>query len=759
MNKEVSVANSVASMVALAADEYLDQLTRGEVPDIAEYVQRYPKVASVLPQVLPVLQVIQTLNPDNRGSEGLPMETGMLGEFRLIREIGRGGMGVVYEAEQVSLGRMVALKVLPVTAGVDAKQLARFQIETQIAAALHHPHVVPIFAVGCERGLHYYAMQLIEGHCLASVLRDPGRRSEDGPTLKSSQVRKKNAPIPPYESARLTMQAAHALDHAHAMGVLHRDIKPANLLVDGHGHLWVTDFGLARALQGGDLTQSGDLLGTLRYMSPEQAEGGRIVDARTDIYSLGATLYELLTGQPAFDGSDRFEIIQQIAVTEPVAPRKVGPTIPRDLETICLKAMAKEPEQRYTTAQELADDLARFLADRPIVARRLRPLERVARWTRRHRRATAAIALAILCAAIASTAGMAQLWKEQRWTLAALEKSRASQRSERQALRLAFTASDQIAERALSKITANAQAQTPAELERDRVFCRMALKYYEEIAKRYAGDLEMRAIAAAAYHRAGFIRIVLKESQAEDALRSSLTLYEGLLAVEPDARDFRSEMAMTYADLALLMRAAGSVDKVIEAIQRVVALRQQLVEDFPSANEYPISLAYHQVELCELLEDACRSREAEQVYRQMRSTSPRALQNAPHDHRLRNNLAWLIARRPRSRDDSIEAARLAREATSLTPENDAYWNTLGVANCRIGDWQAAAAALEQSIRYRSGGDAYDWLFLAMAHARMGDSALARTWYDRSLAWIERSPRSNQELLRFRAEAAHILGLE
>jgi eukaryotic-like serine/threonine-protein kinase len=494
-------------------------------------------------------------------------------------------------------------------------------------------------------------------------------------------------------------------------------------------------------------------------MSPEQAERGRIVDARTDIYSLGATLYELLTGQPAFDGSDRFEIIQQIAVTEPVAPRKLGPTIPRDLETICLKAMAKEPEQRYTTAQELADDLARFLADRPIVARRLGLLERVARWTRRHRRATTAIALAILCAAIASTAGMAQLWKEQRWTLAALEKARASQRSERQALRLAFTASDQIAERALSKITANAQAQTPAELERDRVFCRMALKYYEEIANRYAGDLEMRAIAAAAYHRVGFIRMVLKESQAEDALRSSLTLYEGLLAVEPDARDFRSEMAMTYADLALLMRAAGSVDKVIEAIQRVVALRQQLVEDFPSSNEYPISLAYHQVELCELLEDASRSREAEQVYRQMRSTSPRALQNAPHDHRLRNNLAWLLARRPRLYDDSTEAARLAREATSLAPENGAYWNTLGVANCRIGDWQAAAAALEQSIRYRSGGDPYDWLFLAMAHARMGASALARSWYDRSLTWIERSPRSNQDLLRFRAEAAHILELE
>ncbi len=200
-----------------------------------------------------------------------------LGEFRLLREIGRGGMGVVYEAEQTSLGRRVALKVLAATPGTDGKQLARFQIEAQVAAALNHPHIVPIFAVGCDRGVHYYAMQLIEGRCLAEVLRDPGPRPGGGaasvePRGQGEETNPRS-PFSPRAAAQLAMQAAQALEHAHGLGVLHRDIKPGNLLVDGRGHLWIADFGLARFQGAGDLTLTGDLLGTLRYMSPEQAAG------------------------------------------------------------------------------------------------------------------------------------------------------------------------------------------------------------------------------------------------------------------------------------------------------------------------------------------------------------------------------------------------------------------------------------------------------------------------------------------------------
>ncbi len=205
------------------------------------------------------------------------------------------------------------------------------------------------------------------------------------------------------EAARLGLEAAEALEHAHQQGVLHRDIKPSNLMVDGRGHLWVTDFGLARFQGDVSLTATGDMLGTLRYMSPEQALANRaVVDQRTDVYSLGATFYELLTLRPAVEGHDRQELLRKISQEEPRRPRTINPAVPRDLETIIIKAMAKEPAGRYATAQELADDLRRFLDDRPILARRPGALERSARWARRH---SAAIVVAVSLLVLGLAAG------------------------------------------------------------------------------------------------------------------------------------------------------------------------------------------------------------------------------------------------------------------------------------------------------------------------------------------------------------------
>ena len=211
------------------------------------------------------------------------------------------------------------------------------------------------------------------------------------------------------EIARLGIQAAEALDHAHSLGVVHRDIKPANLMVDSKAELWITDFGLARFRGDLSLTRSGDLVGTLRYMSPEQALARRgVVDQRTDIYALGLTLYEMLTLRPAFDGRDHSDLLRQIAQEEPVPPRRLDPAIPRDLETIVMKASCKEPAGRYATAQELADDLARFLDDRPILARRPTVLERTMRWARRHRQIvlTAVTVLVLALAGGAAVVGL-----------------------------------------------------------------------------------------------------------------------------------------------------------------------------------------------------------------------------------------------------------------------------------------------------------------------------------------------------------------
>jgi serine/threonine protein kinase/Flp pilus assembly protein TadD len=387
---------------------YLAELERGVPPDPGQLLARHPDLAEPLKEYLASLEFLHRaalgLRSGDRPREAVPpaglADLGCLGDFHIIREVGRGGMGVVYEAVQISLGRRVALKVLPFASTLDGRQLQRFQNEARAAAHLHHQSIVPVHATGCERGVHYYAMQFIDGQTLAAViaeLRQQAGSNEvephaDGvpgaaaPTAAvfSTQL-STQSPVFFRTVANLGVQAAQALEYAHQHGVVHRDIKPANLLLDERGHVWVTDFGLAHCHSQTGLTMTGDLVGTLRYMSPEQALAKRVpVDHRTDVYSLGATLYELLTLEPVFDGCDREELLQQIALHEPRPPRHWNPAIPADLETILAKAMEKEPAERFATAQELADDLQRFLEDEPIRAKRPTLVQRGRKWARRH---------------------------------------------------------------------------------------------------------------------------------------------------------------------------------------------------------------------------------------------------------------------------------------------------------------------------------------------------------------------------------------
>jgi serine/threonine protein kinase len=327
---EASVREEVAleSLVTRVADEFLERQRRGERPTVEEYAARYPEAAPLLRNVLAALGMVDLSLSGARTAPGTEDGlAGTLGDFRIVREVGRGGMGVVYEAEQVSLGRRVALKVLPFAATLDPKQLQRFKNEAQAAACLQHPHIVPVYFVGCDRGVHYYAMQFIGGRPLAAVIHELRQRSGpdravpppgDGPAPAGARA-PGGEPTAPYAMlpaprrvpaaetatlaglttdgpagsaaffrgvARLGEQAAQALQHAHDMGVVHRDVKPGNLLLDECGNLWVTDFGLARVKTEASLTVTGDLVGTLRYMSPEQALAKRVVvDHRTDVYS------------------------------------------------------------------------------------------------------------------------------------------------------------------------------------------------------------------------------------------------------------------------------------------------------------------------------------------------------------------------------------------------------------------------------------------------------------------------------------------
>jgi tetratricopeptide (TPR) repeat protein/serine/threonine protein kinase len=412
-----SSSESVETLLGQAADEFTERLNRGEQPDIEEYAQLHPEIAELLRQVLPALQVMAPpgSHPSHDSAEERTALAGFLGDFRIGKEIGRGGMGIVYEAEQISLRRRVALKVLPFASTLDPKRLQRFRNEAQAAAQLHHTNIVPVFAVGSERSVHFYAMQCIEGQSLAAVIEELRRLSK--PSAKQQQAADLATQRQPAISeaassdpastkiiaglsterslrsnefyrtvAELGLQAALALHYAHEMGVVHRDIKPANLLLDAGRNLWITDFGLAQIKTEDGLTMTGDLVGTICYMSPEQALGKRVtLDHRTDIYSLGVTLYELLTLEAAFPGHNREELLSRIAFEEPRPIRRLNKAVPAELATIVSKAIEKNPGDRYATAQELADDLRCWLEDKPIQARRPTLRQRALKWSRRHK--------------------------------------------------------------------------------------------------------------------------------------------------------------------------------------------------------------------------------------------------------------------------------------------------------------------------------------------------------------------------------------
>ena len=435
-------------------DEFLERQRQGEDPSLTEYCDRHPHLAGEIRDLFPALRLMENLKPESDDVCGRPQlpKLEQVAGYRILGEIARGGMGVVYEAEQESLGRRVALKVLPRYMAEDEQLLARFRREARAAARMHHTNIVPVFEVGQDGEHVFYAMQLIQGQGLDSVIKDvaglPARPSgpqDRGVTLRpsaeatvegvradrSAESLLRNsltddlaegigsddevAPVVTdsiaitsetgilsargglgqfYRSiANIGLQTADALAYAHARRIIHRDIKPSNLLIDAGGVVWVTDFGLAKTTDEG-LTHTGDVLGTIRYMSLERFKG--VCDERADVYSLGATIYELLVLRAAFEANERASLIEQISTTEPMRPRLIDPRVPLDLEAICLKSMSKEPTRRYQTATELAADLQRWLDGKPIRARRVGNVERLWRWCGRNRAVAALSVLAIV---------------------------------------------------------------------------------------------------------------------------------------------------------------------------------------------------------------------------------------------------------------------------------------------------------------------------------------------------------------------------
>ncbi|MCA9211887.1 MAG: serine/threonine protein kinase [Planctomycetales bacterium] len=463
-----SLPTDLQERLADILDDYLVSLEQGVPIDIAQIKAANPELADALDEYLTGLAILQQDGAELQSkraasTDGVPMAK-RLGDFELIREVGRGGMGVVYEARQLSLDRFVALKVLPFAAMLDEKQISRFENEARAAAQLHHPNIVPIHGVGSDRGVHFYAMQLINGRSLQQVIHDMRSNDPNSPTnteslygshdksgwsrtaidmangVRCDETREysptsqeTHIEVRPHVNSAgselssnrvrstryiesvvsLIVQAAEGLHAAHQYGVIHRDVKPSNLMLDESGKIWITDFGLARFQTDHSVTRSGEILGTLHYMSPEQAAGrNALVDERSDVYSLGVTLYELLTLMRPFEGGAQHAVLQQIELGLFTRPRSCNSRIPVDLENVILKAMSVAREDRYDSAAQFADDLRRFLEGKPTRAKRPRLSQKLTKWARRHQLAVMTTA-GVLALAVAGLLTSNRLLKSE----------------------------------------------------------------------------------------------------------------------------------------------------------------------------------------------------------------------------------------------------------------------------------------------------------------------------------------------------------
>jgi serine/threonine-protein kinase len=580
---------------------YLAALDAGRAPEPAGLLASHPDLADGLARFFAAAEHItswtaplRTIAAGARAPRAESAAAGTrVGDYELLGELGSGGMGVVYRARQRSLNRIVALKMIGAGRLSTAADRQRFRHEAETVARLDHPRIVPVYEVGEWDGdgtgpaLPYFSMKLFEAGSLAERL--------------------DRFVAEPRAAARLVAEVARAVHHAHQRGVLHRDLKPSNIVLDAADRPHVADFGLAKRtvvdgeLGEASLTVSGALVGTPGYMAPEQALGAPLTTA-ADVYGLGAILYALLTGRPPFRAASVLETLEQVRDREPEPPASLNPRLDRDLQAVCLKCLAKRPDQRYGSAEALAEDLERWLDGRPIEARPVSPAARLRRWCRRNPMLaglSATAGLAILASLVVLGVATGLVW----WQAAQKEAALKAEKEQRERAE----ARERQARRAVAdymRVTEEWLASEPTMTEAARGFLEKALAFYEELSQDQAADPELRYRTAQAHHFLARIRATLgQQHEAHESYRRQLELLNGLIADFPGERKYRFDLFHCYQALA---GTADTEDESASAYRTALATIRELVHEDPDEPNYRDALAAvlsHRADQCLSAED------------------------------------------------------------------------------------------------------------------------------------------------------------
>jgi serine/threonine protein kinase len=615
-------------------EQFLAQLRAGESPDCEALVRAHPHLADRLAPRLALVEMIHRVGlapveewpntsvNDAWSAPGLHAQltrpedaTDVEGparqrppanplDYEILGELGHGGMGVVFKARHKRLNRLVALKMIRAGAHASPDLLARFRIEGETLAKLQHPNIVQVYEVDEHIGCPYIAMEFVDGGNLRDLLAGQS--------------------APPRPAAELMETLARAMHAAHVRGIVHRDLKPANILIQKSDHSTspsesspiegfgfdvsaftpkVTDFGLAKQLaEDKGHTVTGDVMGTPSYMAPEQASGRvRDIGPPTDVYSLGAILYELLTGRPPFQSENGMDTLRQVLTAEPPAPVRLRPKLPRDLETICLKCLEKEPAKRYQTAEHLADDLRRFLNREPITARPAGMGERVWKWMRRRPTLAALICVSLL--ALVSLPAMG-VWSYAR-VVGERDRARASLQVARRAINDLYI-----------KMSSERQFDEPKLEPYYDELLEKARNLYEELGQEHSDDPEVRRdIAKAWFHLAEIHRLHDYHDQAEQAYGEAIARQEELHRLDPRNAGVRQDLATSHNWLGDLFREGGrSLDKAESHFRAAQDLQEQLVRDDAHEPSYRTELARSHYNLGIVERDTNRRSEARADY-------------------------------------------------------------------------------------------------------------------------------------------------